>query len=271
MNERAESGGLSLNWRKHTCIDRVVRAGLKPERDIANQAAAKHAKDIMKSAKPGQLDATSVIRAKMAVVDNKKWTNGQTLRCRFLDGSATQKQKVQLNVNRWEKYANIKFSFVTDPNAEIRISFVADPGSWSAIGRDCLIQQAFPKDQPTVNFGWLRDDTADGEYERVVVHEFGHVLGCIHEHQSPTESLNWNKDAVYAAFSGPPNNWSKAEIDQNILDKYSPNGIDATAFDMQSIMLYQFDASLFTPPKATPLNTKLSSHDEAFIETMYPK
>jgi hypothetical protein len=103
-----------------------------------------------------------------------------------------------------------------------------------------------------------------------VVHEFGHALGCIHEHQSPEVTLNWNKEAVYAAFSGPPNNWTKEAIDQNILDKYSPDGIDATAFDRKSIMLYQFDASLFTPPKATPLNTELSKHDEAFIRTMYP-
>jgi hypothetical protein len=105
---------------------------------------------------------------------------------------------------------------------------------------------------------------------RVVVHEFGHALGCIHEHQSPKEHLHWNKKAVYAAFSGPPNYWSKDDIDNNILKKYSPKGIAASAFDINSIMLYQFDASLFTDHKATPQNYALSEEDKTFIRTMYP-
>src|SRR5258706_2928161 len=271
MNEKDKSGGLALDWRKHTCIDRVIPPGLIPGYDIVSKVASKHAKGIMESKPPGQLDASSVITAKMAVVASKKWEDGKTLRCHFLDGSATQRQKVQNNAQKWQQYANITFSFVSNPGAEIRISFVADPGSWSAVGTDCLIEQYFPIHQPTINFGWLRDGTDDKEYQRVVVHEFGHALGCIHEHQSPKENLKCNRDAVYAAFSGPPNNWTKEEIDHNILDKYSPNGIDAREFEVKSIMLYQFDASLFTDHKATPLNYQLSSHDETFIKTMYPK
>ena len=40
---------------------------------------------------------------------------------------------------------------------------------------------------------------------------------------------------------------------------------------MKSIMLYQFDASLFTDHKGTPLNTKHSTLDKSFIRGMYPK
>jgi hypothetical protein len=111
----------------------------------------------------------------------------------------------------------------------------------------------------------------DGFYiENTGAHEFGHALGCIHEHQNPNEHLMWNVKAVYAYFSGPPNYWSKADIDSNILEKYSPQGIDATLFDPDSIMLYQFPKSLFTEGDGTPNNTNLSKMDRQFIAQIYP-
>jgi hypothetical protein len=122
-----------------------------------------------------------------------------------------------------------------------------------------------------MNFGWLNERTDDKEWRRVVVHEFGHALGCIHEHQSPNEHLNWDKDAVYRYFSGPPNNWDPKTIDHNILVKYSSEGTSATLFDPKSIMLYMFPAELFLDHKATNNNTDLSDMDKAFIRQMYPK
>jgi hypothetical protein len=276
------------------CFDRVVPDHANPTgANVHKQAIARYAAAVQekaqKSGKPlpshptfqdhvaaigdlGELHASDPVAVlRMAVINQKKWDPGHVLTCRFLDGDDFQQQKVTEKAKLWESYANIQIDFGNDPNAQVRISFQADPGSWSAVGQDCLITDAFPKDQPTMNFGWLRDDTDDKEYERVVVHEFGHALGCIHEHQSPREKLQWNTQAVYETFSGPPNNWSKEEIDQNILEKYSPQGISATSFDRKSIMLYQFDASLFLNHVGTPLNYQLSKRDENMIASMYPK
>jgi hypothetical protein len=259
----------------YTCVDRVVPARYQPARSAGYEAALQNFAAATSGAKPAALktlDANHPIHvARMALINQKMWPNGRTLTCRFLDGDPAWQKKVCEKVVMWSQYANIAFNFISDGDADIRISFSADAGSWSAIGTDCLVESYFPKYQPTMNFGWLRGDTADDEYERVVVHEFGHALGCIHEHQSPNETLSWNTDAVYRYFSGPPNYWSNADIDSNVLQKYSPEGITATRFDMDSIMLYQFDGSLFQDGVGTPLNKHLSTSDTGMVSLMYPR
>jgi hypothetical protein len=209
---------------------------------------------------------------KMAIVTGKRWENGRKLGVRFLDGSAKQRALAQKYATLWSKYANVIFDFNAGASAEIRISFVADPGSWSAVGTDCLVRDAFPLAEATMNFGWLRDGTDEEEWRRVVTHEFGHALGAIHEHQNPKgSSIKWNLPAVYKTFSGPPNNWTKEEIDFNIVQKYSIDQLNATKFDVKSIMLYAFPANLIIGGHATPNNTQISSGDKKFIGQMYPK
>ena len=252
----------------YLCIDRVVPMQHKVK---AAELARKENRANEPRLKIPSSAGVSVHPAKLALVTGKKWQNGKTLRVAFLDGSQTQKSKVQGKAQEWCTFANIKFKFNAGANAEIRISFQADPGSWSGVGTDCLLPDAFPKDQPTMNFGWLTDDTDDTEYRRVVVHEFGHALGAIHEHQNPKGGIKWNLPAVYAYFSGPPNNWSKDEIDFNIVQKYSMNQLNATTYDRKSIMLYSFPPQLIIGGKGTPNNTDLSTGDKAFIGKMYPK
>jgi hypothetical protein len=247
------------------CIDRILPEEYQPARARATQALT----DLLRD---GTIDASNAIgRAAIALVTLKKWPNGSRLRCRFLDGDDYQKAKVEEKAKLWEEYADVTLDFGDDPDAEIRISFQADPGSWSAVGTDALIDRYFPKYQPTMNFGWLRDDTDDEEYERVVVHEFGHALGCIHEHQSPAADLQWDKPKVYKLFMGPPNFWTKNEIDFNIFDKYSSMQTQFTEFDPKSIMLYAFPAALFLNHVGTDNNTRLSDVDKQFIGTIYPK
>ncbi|HEV8578709.1 MAG TPA: matrixin family metalloprotease [Thermoanaerobaculia bacterium] len=249
------------------CFERIIPDELDPERvgrRVMRQAVEASAGRTLNPEEMGQL-------ARMALINSKKWPNKSQLRCRFLDGSTRMKKKVEGYAHQWEQHANVKLKFVTSGSAEIRISFYADSGSWSAVGRDALNSFYFPVHQPTMNYGWLRDRTNDEEYSRVVLHEFGHALGCVHEHQSPKFSRKWNEKAVLRYFQGPPNFWSEDEIRHNVLAKYSSTGVSATEFDPRSIMLYSFDAPLFADGLGpTNSNTRLSQRDITMIKSMYP-
>ena len=201
-----------------------------------------------------------------AVLSGNKWTPGQTLHVRFLDGDPIVQQKIEVVAHQWSQYVNIQFAFGNDPDAEIRIS-CQPGGSWSYMGTDAL---TIDKNQPTMNYGWLHPDTPDEEYSRVVLHEFGHALGCIHEHQHPEAGIPWNRDAVYRYYMGPPNNWTKEGVDSNLFTQYSKDVTQFSQFDTQSIMLYPIPKELTTNGFEVGWNTQLSETDKAFMGEMYP-
>lgn len=207
---------------------------------------------------------------RLALVTKSMWQKGTTITISFLDGSSIQKAKVKKYARYWISKAgtNIKFNFISGKTGTVRISFIADPGSWSVIGTECL---TVPVTSPTMNFGWLRNDTADSEYERVVVHEFGHSLGCIHEHQNPAGGIHWNKPVVYKYYEGPPNNWSKTDVDRNLFQKYSANQTQFTQLDPNSIMMYPVPAQFTTDGFTVGMNMQLSPTDISFIRKEYPK
>jgi hypothetical protein len=249
------------------CFERIIPDELDPELSVR-----RNLRNYMIASSERTLNADEVAHvARMAVVNSKKWPTGSVLKCRFLDGSPTMRRRVEEKAHEWENHANLTFTFVTSGPAEIRISFYADSGSWSAVGRDALNQRYFPLHQPTMNYGWLRDNTDDDEYSRVVLHEFGHAISCIHEHQSPTFERIWDEQAVMRYFQGPPNYWPPEDIRHNVLSKYSPQGISATRFDPASIMLYAFDGRLFSDGEGpTNSNLRLSQNDIQMIREMYP-
>ena len=252
------------------CYERIIPKELDPLYSKVI-AISKQLKENASKTK-GALTARDLAHLdRMALIDTKKWKAGDVLSCKFLDGDIVVKKKVQHYAHALEEYANIYFKFVETGPAEIRITF-SEKGSWSALGKDCLVEEYFVSHGPTMCYGWLTRETPEEEYSRVVNHEMCHSIGCIHEAASPSFSREWDVDAVYEAFSGSPNFWSKEQIDYNVLSRYSPEGISFTKFDEKSIMLYVFDSKLFSDNLgSTNNNTELSEQDKSMLRKMYPR
>jgi hypothetical protein len=200
-----------------------------------------------------------------------------TLKVRFFNGDAFQREKVRLYAREWEqasavlpgtKTHKLRFLFLDDPapDTDIRIAFVRG-GSESLVGIDC--RNVLQKDTTTW-FGWVDREHSEEEIRSVILHELGHTLGLIHEHQSPGSPIIWDTSAVYAYYKRtqtPP--WDSDKVQRNIFYRYSQSEVNWNKFDEHSIMCYEFSSELIKGG-GTPWNTDLSVLDKSFIKEIYP-
>ncbi|KAL8783261.1 MAG: hypothetical protein Q9195_009444 [Heterodermia aff. obscurata] len=102
-----------------------------------------------------------------------------------------------------------------------------------------------------------------------ILHEFGHVLGAIHEHRSPLAQIPWNRSTVYAHYNslGVDNDW----VDRNVFElPYPDSEIDADD-DNHSIMIYRYPSSFTTNGTWVNWTNDLSARDYQRIALIYPR
>ena len=187
-------------------------------------------------------------------------------------------EKVKQIAQEWTMHANLRFNFL-DPNqpmqpknADIRIFFKEGCGHYSKLGTDCkhiaIGEPTMNLDPIEINETYLNGNPT--RFRQIVLHEFGHALGCIHEHQQPAMNIQWDEDAVFNYYRGLPNKWSDAEIRHNVLE-LSQEGIYSTRFDERSIMLYEVPSKLTKNDVGLEGGKDLSASDIKFIKECYPR
>ncbi len=199
---------------------------------------------------------------------DKLWAVNTELKVQFLSGTPALHSRTMNAARSWlVDGVKLRLRQVNkSEKSDIRISFDAGGGSWSYIGTDC---KTIRLSDPTMNLGWATLETPDKDFSSVVIHEFGHALGLLHEHNHPDAKILWDKPAVYADLGGEPNNWDKDTIDSNVFAKFDAGQVIQTAFDQVSVMIYTVPPHWTTNNKSFMPSWKLSEGDAATIRKIY--
>jgi len=195
----------------------------------------------------------------LALEYSKKWVEANDDRERL----QVQKDAVKAVLDRYATLMTLKFKYTDNVDeAKIKILFGGTLSSFAFVGNENLGN--YESDGQNVNLGWFDIGT--------IIHEFGHVLGMIHEHQNPLGgiSIEWDKDKVYKYFECSQG-WTDDMINQQILDPFKKDGltVNGTCFDPLSIMLYQYPSCLTKNGVGTKFNQRLSAYDVLWMHTLY--
>jgi hypothetical protein len=205
------------------------------------------------------------------------WNNliGGKLLIYFLPGEVGVTQDLQDGVidiaREWTKYANIDFDKTTEASkAHVRVGFNRTLGHYSYVGRRS--REDVPNlAERTMNLA-LRD-LNDSYNKFVILHEFGHAMGCIHEHSHPKSKavfLENNQVIQYFIDHGLKN---AETVRQNVFKRYNERDlIKFSDYDEKSIMHYFFPGWMFGDGRARPAeqNLALSPLDKKFASIVYP-
>jgi len=202
------------------------------------------------------------------------WNVGAKIKIAFVGGDKTAREFVKKTAAEWLKYANVEFFYTSEANSsDVRISISNLPGeNYSFLGIAC---RNVPKNEPTMRLS-LPKGEAVAQKRRIVLHEFGHMLGLPSENQNPNsnDQINWDKFYQIASQQWGMN---KTQVDFNFRPTSGAIGkiLAGKTFDPDSIMMHWIPPEALNSPvkvsKDRGFPDVLSAGDQEFISQIYPR
>jgi hypothetical protein len=171
--------------------------------------------------------------------------------------------------SEWSASANVRFVESASPAAEVRLRFTSSNTSWARIGTTYRDAYAAPE-SASVSLGNVSASTPPDSFRAVVLHEFGHTLGLIHEHPQPGSALDWNEVEAIDYFARTYA-WSEQDVRMWVFGRYELADVSEGRYDSLSIMHYPLPGALTYSGRGAPFNHELSARDRRFIALAYPR
>ncbi|MCK8520080.1 M12 family metallopeptidase [Aquimarina sp. D1M17] len=251
-----EMGG----YREQTTISNFYKSNNNYEQLFESE---KHIDSLSRWLAEDSENKRNLLRAEGAILGDLIWEYNE-LHIKFLDGNQDIQNRVINYAKEWEKWCSVRFVFNNSDRPDVTITF-EDKGYWSYIGSESLNKV------PSMSLSNIEDENPE-DFRGVVLHEFGHVLGLIHEHQSPNFDFEWNEQEVINYYD-EKYGWDEEKTKLNIIYQYSFDQIndkDATSFDPESIMIYHIPKRFIRKSTTSyERNNNLSETDKSLIVKKY--